>query len=1130
MALKIKFDNTHNVIEPSLILMTRTGEKLGLVPATNVHLRVPFNSYSELSFDVCKADCTDKMWEDLQDFKLLWLREYNKIYEIYVELNEEDYIIKNIEAKSLGEAELSQLYLYEIYINTEEDFDAQYKGKEEKYDVTVLYDDEHPDLSLLNRLLDEKAPHYTINHVDDSVKSIQRSFTFDSTDIYSALMEVSEEYNVLIEYDCYIDLDTGEFKRHINVYDLEDRCLNCGERGNFADACTECGSSNILHGYGEDTTVFISTRNLADKITYTTDQGAVKTAFRVSGGDEDFTAAFRNINPNGGQYIYYFSPEIKDDMSVDLSNALDAFNETYNDYMNTHEYDLDPNDRPGVFSGYSALIDKYNEKFDGDNGWVVIDQVSTPVTGYGDLTRTYYDIVNFYYALNASMMPNILILMQTTAQEQANKLTVDSLSPIAVTNLSYASQATVNSTIEAMARTLVDVRFKVEIESGEYSESNHKWTGKIKVSNYSVEDDIATTSTLTLNVSDNYERYIKQKVNRSLKKDIGNEYIDIVELFDKSLPDFASELTNYSLQRLGIFRECCQGCMDVLVELDAGSPTSETGSKSITGGGLIYTLVSNPIAKFIKSYFFKQGDDYTYAGNTAFSGSKTYYTNNSIYNSFYLDYYKRLGLIDAEIKVREGEIRIIESFEEILENIRSEVRDRLDIHAFLADYAADPDNECELSPTMLYAEFCSFRREDSYTNENYISDGLSNAELIDRAEELYEVATKELIKSATLQHSISADVANLLVLEEFRPLWDMFEPGNWIRVSIDGDIHKLRLACFELDYDNIEEFSIEFTDVLRVADGMTDVESVLSQAQSMSTSYNAITRQAKSGKKAMTRLDDWVENGLSLATMNIVNDATNQNIEWGNHGMLAREYNEITGDYSDKQLKIINKGIYMTDDGWVSSKVGVGDFNFWNPETGEYQNAYGVIADTIVGNIILGEQVGIYNSENSIRLNNDGLSITTFRDNTDDSYQNVLSVNRKDEDGNITELLHFNDNGDLVVRGTFEIGDDGDTINDALERQSSELYNYQLKQEQYLKFDPNIGLMLRAQSSPFMTILSDDRLSFSYNNSTTAYMSGQQLYINNAVINDSMKVGDFYFMPGYDGSMAVIYGKGVNGE
>ena len=98
----------------------------------------------------------------------------------------------------------------------------------------------------------------------------------------------------------------------------------------------------------------------------------------------------------------------------------------------------------------------------------------------------------------------------------------------------------------------------------------------------------------------------------------------------------------------------------------------------------------------------------------------------------------------------------------------------------------------------LWKEFCAFRREDSYENTNYVSDGLNNSQLLEKANELLENAKKQIITSSTTQWSLTANMYNLLVIPEFVGLTEMFEGGNWIRAKIDDTLYRLRLI--HLDY------------------------------------------------------------------------------------------------------------------------------------------------------------------------------------------------------------------------------------------------------------------------------------------------------------------------------------------
>ena len=117
--------------------------------------------------------------------------------------------------------------------------------------------------------------------------------------------------------------------------------------------------------------------------------------------------------------------------------------------------------------------------------------------------------------------------------------------------------------------------------------------------------------------------------------------------------------------------------------------------------------------------------------------------------------------------------------------------------------------------TDLYGEYCLYRREDTYQNDNYICDGLEDQEIIDRAKEFLEVAKKELVKSATMQHSISTNLYNLLLIPEFKPILNSFEVGNWIRVRVDGNIFKLRLIQYEISFSSLNTINVDFSDWLK---------------------------------------------------------------------------------------------------------------------------------------------------------------------------------------------------------------------------------------------------------------------------------------------------------------------------
>ena len=1103
MAIKINFDASKNPEQSTFILARRNGHMIGQLDAKHIIIVDSLRDVSEIKFDVYKPtwkpnneyeqqklDYLLNIWDNLVDFKLVYCPEFNMWFETKVTLNESDSTDKNVSCTQLGIAELSNIKLYNIEINTETDI-----SRPEYEKPSVLYREDDPKSSILHRIF-EKAPHYKIIHVDSTIANIQRTFSFDGVSLYDACHSIEEEIGCIFIYHSNSD-ENGNIQRTVSVYDMESNCLDCNHRGEFTDKCPKCNSTNILTGYGEDTTIFVTSDTLADSLQYSTDTDSVKNCFKLTAGDDLMTATIRNCNPNGSDYIWHISSDTKSDMSNDLVTRLDNYDKDYDYYQK--EYVAELNEES--LSQYNELVSKYVQYND------ELKTISSPVTGYPNLMNAYYNTLDLAMFLEHELMPDAT-LEDTTASDQAALLTSTTLSPISVTDVSTISLATADSNVLAMAKVLIDSRYQVKVNSS--SLDKQTWTGDFVITNYSNEDDTAISETITITIDDDYENYVRQKLDKALhKSDVEDK--SIVGLFKKEYEDFCNELKKYCLNRLTSFQNACQTCLDILVEQGVA-------------------------------------DKSTWANS-----------NPNLYEELYVPYYDKLQAIESEMKVREDELIIIVGkrdendkieiygLQNYIIEIKNMIQDKLDFEKYLGE--------------TLWLEFCAYRREDEYTNDNYISDGLDNAELFQRALEFIEVAQKEIYKSSEWQHSITTTLKNLLVIEKFQPLVQYFNVGNWIRVEIDGTIYKLRLLSYEVDYDKLSDIQVTFSDVLKLADGMSDVDSVLEQAASISKSYDTVKRQAKQGESSSAWLNNWVNKGLSLTHMKIVNSADNQNITWDSHGILCRRYIPETDSYDDRMSKIINDGIYMTDDAWRSSRAAIGRFMYYDPVDGKQKESYGVIANTLIGNLMLSEKVGVYNEDATIMLDNNGITLTTNNlEDTSKITSFTIQKEMKDENNETTLLPMFyvDSNGDLVLNGSLKVSsnineeitslddicDDtrltdkvttivdaqldpvyqtiDDRYNSVMDEASKQLNDYKAEVGQYMEFDED-GLTLGASNSAFKTVIDNQRLAFKENDSTVAYISNSQLNILNAIIRNSLVLGKFFFSPRSDGGVSVTW-------
>ena len=948
MAVKLLFNPSGTGIEPivktpTLVIAKKSGEKLGAIPSTNVRFECNLNSANTIDFKVYKTrnGVDFERWDEVKDFRLLWVKEWDMWFEMHIDVTQSNELEKNVNCTSIGEAELSMIRLFNIEINTEADIERA------DYVQTVLFNDLNHKGSLLHRILD-KAPHYTIKHVDESIANIQRMFSFNDTSIQDALSAISEEIGCLFVLSQNSD-EEGKPERGIYVYDLMSHCNACGHRDEHFTTCPNCGSTNVEDGFGRDTGIFISDENIAKEITLTTDTDNVFNCFKLEAGDDDITSAVANLNPNGSDYIWHFPENFTSDMSSELSQKISDYNAEYSYYQTEYEFSQSAT----LLDDYNALVRKYAPYNDN------LEEIGDLI-GFNSSTEVLYGAIDFELYLKSGLLPSIE-MSGTDASEQASLLTSDSLSPVAVTNLNNASISTVNMNVLSVAKTIVRPTYKVEISQSEYDTDTHVWSGTFTITNYSYDDDTSTTDEITITITDDYSTYIKQKINNILNRGDSTDY-SVTELFNKELivdgdsftGDFADEIKKYCLGMLENFHNSCQSCLDVLVE-------EGVSDSSIWSG---------------------QQED--------------------LYEDFYQKYYQKLQALEKETALRDSEIELIQEMYESIISERNDIQDRLNLKNYIG--------------AGLWKEFCSFRRESTYSNSNYISDGLNNAEVLKLAEDFLKVARSELIKSSTMQHSITSSLNNLLLYdsEEFKKLIDNFNVGNWLRVKIDGNIYQLRLINYAIDFENLAEIDVEFSDVLKCNDSISDVRSILEQASSIASTYQTVERQADKNSQTTKVVNTWFEDGLDATLTNLINDADSQTMVFNEHGFLMRSYDEISGNYSPEQLKIINSTLAVTDDNWVTTKTAIGKFLYYDPATGELKKAYGINAETVIGRMILGQSLGIYNASNTLKFDANGLNVTngvnTFLVNP--SSQKLFSVSK----GN-TDLLSFDENGDLTVKG-----------------------------------------------------------------------------------------------------------------
>ena len=905
----LKLSKQKEVRPLHVILGTRDHIKLGEInniDQDSITAHFQLQASDEFSFTVKKEVNGEKcvLWDEIIDLRLIWVKEYDEWFEICINRNDDQAVTeKVVTCTSQCEAELGQTKMDATEINTEKD--PNWTDDKDVYTPTVFWNPSKPEYSLLHRVL-KKNPNYTVKHVDQTLVNIQRTFSIsNSSSVYDCLMSTIAE-----EIGCLFLFDSNE--RGIYVYDLETTCYNCGERfEEDVDICPECGSDNLSHPYGNNTAIFIDKYNLGNSLQVNINTDSVKNCFKIEGGDDNITAAVRNINPSGSNYWYTLSEEVRHDMPSELVKKFDDYHKLVEEYNSTKEFVY----TQSKVDAYNAVINNikniYKDSIDADEDFFPYNIIKSSYKGYSNVVKIFYDTIDLKLYLHDSMMPNY-VQESENAQQQMDLL-IRNLSVVSLAKFKNCTKAMAQSAVLTFSRAIIDTsRFKIEVETTDYAkESNFaQWYGDITITNYSDSEDVVTKTGLNVVINGDYANYIEQMVEKLIAK-VDTQGVKDIFNDDLSLEQFNKQLHYYCYASLDGFYNAYQTCLDLFVEAKISDPNSD----------------------------------------------------KTLYDKFYKPYFDRFKALEDEMKVRSTEIENIDAIQQECTTIMDDCEKALDFENYLGH--------------DLYLCFLNYRREDSYKNENYISDGLTNSEIIEKANELIKIAKKELVKSNTRQYSITGNITNLLLIKDednqcpFELWLDDFSLGNYIHTKIDDEVYNMRLADISINYNDLKTLSVTFYDITKGLNStVSQSKKILDTVKTINSSYNSTKKQASQGENAKEALNRIQREGLNSAQYNIFNE--NTTVLMDEHGILCKTFDDITNEYSPNQTRLGASGLIFTNNGWETTVTALGRQKYtFNGITYE---EYGLNAQFVVsGKIIAGD---IYSADFKTDNNNNCISGT----------------------------------------------------------------------------------------------------------------------------------------------------------
>lgn len=791
--------------------------------------------------------------------------------------------------------------------------------------------------------------------------------------------------------------------------------------------CQTCKGTNV-YDVGVDTTILLNTKNFSDDISVQVDKDSIKNCFKLKAGDDTLTNIVEGVLATSTNKIMMFSEDQTSKMSDELRTEWEAYYNKVNNGNTTKEYDNLTNLKYDIFDLVGFIKSSKMPTVETDQGGLD-DVYNILITGLESYDYKFYTPSSLKFS-KASSGSNAVKSLVAIYIGNGYSFSVDgdstfnSSSPDLDNDSYYVWKGTVKVYKTDDRDTYFVLSAKengivVEFHYGKEGQVSTKaTTGKFFKIYYGNKDLLSYKSYLDQQIKytlhdndvteyderdwskysierlksfyDGYEECLSMldKMELTIEEEVGKVTADllsgqksIIEKLRKNYAAYVEDITNikslledqvFSLyycldsEQLAEQYPPLNNSQDYYYKLQMCSSVKEALDSLINGYMIVLNVYNDDGSVGV-------GNNPQYVGSLSLPNHGVQCLNCGSTNLQYDRDYGRYYCANKGCTA--GYKKVVTYFD-----YAKAIYKWFDENYGKGDYFSDIEDNIRKIQTDLYIrnnftdenykELCSFIREDVYENSNYTSDNIvDNTRLLETARKFVDRAKQQLAIACVPQISITASVSSLLVQSEIpnEKLFDDFAIGNYIRVSIDDTVYKLRIIGIKYDFENLEKVEVTFSNVTKSLFGaMSDIQSILQQASSMATSFSSVAKQAENGQSAARKFEYIKKEGLD-SSLGAVKAAKNQEIVVDDHGILCRFYNKWLNQYDNRQLKIINQNIVMTDDAWENAKlaIGLGQYN------GEAK--WGVWADMLVGDLMITKDLKVINDTSTVEINKDGI-------------------------------------------------------------------------------------------------------------------------------------------------------------
>ena len=323
-----------------------------------------------------------------------------------------------------------------------------------------------------------------------------------------------------------------------------------------------------------------------------------------------------------------------------------------------------------------------------------------------------------------------------------------------------------------------------------------------------------------------------------------------------------------------------------------------------------------------------------------------------------------------------------------------------------------------------YAELCHYIYEGSYKDEYVtITDSMGYEDKFAQMKILYDRAASQLARVSRPTQEFVVDVENFVFIKEFEQWSEQLETGCLINVELDtNDIAALFLSSMTINYDD-HSLKMTFGNRFNKFDPKSLFDNVLGNITKTANTLSYIKDilyPVKSGE--FNYMKEALQTSRNL-TMGQAISSDNEEVIIDGSGYTGRRLLN-NGLYDPRQVKLTGRNLVFTTDAWDTCKVAIGEILF-----GDGQSAYGINAETIIGDMIIGNSLQIIDNNGKPLLEVIDGKVKSSVSGLKESVKNLTEVVQGD-DGLLVRVQTIEDKGvsEVTTETGYVFNADGLTI------------------------------------------------------------------------------------------------------